>query len=121
MKKTFWTVPIVLVSLVGSAAFAAEPAKTEKAPAAPAAKVAPPEKKVVASDESEEMINRATCTHGKDTRDLEIVAKGTGHVVSYTHGGETKEVGTCSSNKDKCQKVFDNIKSNLEKSGYTCS
>lgn len=70
--------------------------------------------------ESAEMINRMTCASGSDTRELEIVAKDAGHVVNYTKQGATKEVGTCSTNKSKCQEIFERIKANLEKSGFTC-
>lgn len=73
-----------------------------------------------AAEEPGEMINRATCTSGKESRELEIVSKGNGHSVTYTKGKDSKEVGSCSSNLEKCQVVFDNIKANLEKSGYTC-
>jgi hypothetical protein len=70
--------------------------------------------------EPAEVINKMTCSNGKDIRELEIVAKGDGHVVSYTKAGTAKEVGTCSMNKAKCQAVFDNIRSTLEKSGFSC-
>lgn len=70
--------------------------------------------------EPAEMINKATCTKGAETRELEITAKGEGHTVTYTKGGAAKEVGACSTNKDKCQAVFDNLKTNLEKAGFTC-
>jgi hypothetical protein len=68
----------------------------------------------------EEMINKSTCTLGPDSRDLEIVARGEGHVVTYTKNGKTKEVGTCSANKQKCQEIFDEIQTNLKKAGYHC-
>lgn len=74
-----------------------------------------------AAETPAEMINKATCTRGADERELEIVAKGDGHVVSYTKSGATKEVGACSMNKQKCQAVFDQIRSKLEKSGFACS
>ncbi len=73
-----------------------------------------------AEAEAPEMINKITCSAGTDSRDLEIVAKDSGHVVSYTKGGKTTEVGTCSMTKTKCQEVFDRIKANLEKAGYVC-
>ncbi len=71
--------------------------------------------------EPSEMINKATCTKGTDTRELEIVAKGEGHVVSYTKAGAAKEVGQCSMNKAKCEAVFEQIKASLEKAGFACS
>ncbi|MBS1960642.1 MAG: hypothetical protein JST04_00390 [Bdellovibrionales bacterium] len=70
--------------------------------------------------EPAEMINKATCTKGAETRELEITAKGEGHTVTYTKKGTAKEVGTCSTNKEKCQAVFDNLKTNLEKAGFAC-
>lgn len=84
---------LLLLLLMSSAVFAAEPA---------------------------EMINRTTCTKSGDTRELEIVAKGDGHRVSYTKNGKTSDVGACALNKEKCQAIFDQIKASLEKTGYAC-
>ncbi len=70
--------------------------------------------------EAAEMINRTTCTKGADVRELEIVAKGDGHSVSYTKKGKANDIGACSMNKAKCQAIFDQIKASLEKSGYAC-
>lgn len=75
---------------------------------------------VFAEEVPGEIINRSTCTSGKDVRDLEIVSKGDGHVLNYTKAGTVREMATCSVDLDKCQAVFDNIKSNLEQSGYIC-
>jgi hypothetical protein len=111
MKIGFFTLLVVAYST--TALYAAEPAKK-----------AEPQKKVVATEApaeaSGEMINKATCTKGTDSRELEIVAKGDGHVVSYTKAGEAKEVGNCSMDKKKCQAVFDQIKSKLEGAGFAC-
>ncbi len=70
--------------------------------------------------ETPEILNRVTCTSGKDSRELEIMGKDGGNVVTYTKGGVVKEVGSCSMKKEKCQVIFDGIKKNLEKSGYAC-
>ncbi len=97
MKTGFLAVALLIFS---TALYAAELAKTDES--------------------AGEMINKATCSKGSDTRELEIVAKGDGHVVSYTKAGEVKEVATCSMTKTKCQAVFDQIKSKLESLGFTC-
>lgn len=75
---------------------------------------------VVATESPAEMINKATCTKGSETRELEITARGDGHTVTYTKGGATKDVGSCSMKKEKCQAVFDGLKANLEKAGFVC-
>ena len=72
------------------------------------------------AEEPSEMINKVTCTKGKDSRELEIVAKGTGHVATYTRDGKATEVATCSLTKEKCQAVFDQIRVNLEKTDFDC-
>jgi hypothetical protein len=67
-----------------------------------------------------EMLNHATCTSGTDTREIEIIAKKSGFAVKYFRSGEAKEAGTCSSNQEKCQAIFDNIRENLVAAGFTC-
>ena len=81
---------------------------------------AEPAKTTVATEVPSEVLNKVTCVHDADTRDLEIVADEHGHVVNYTKGGETKPVGTCSVTKEKCQTIFDSIRANLEKAGFAC-
>ena len=92
----------VLLALAPLSAFAADPAKT------------------VTNEAPGEMLNHTTCTSGSDSRELEIVAKERGFAVKYLRKGETKEIGACSTNQEKCQAVFDNIKNNLIAAGYVC-
>lgn len=79
-----------------------------------------PVKKIIATEAPSEMINKATCTLGGDTRELEILGKDGGHVVNYTKAGAVKEVGSCMTSKDKCQQIFDGIKGKLEAAGFAC-
>ena len=102
---------LISMSLLSlSVTLAAEPAKP-----APTAKPA-----ATMTEVPSEVLNQTSCVHGTDTRDLEIVASESGHVVNYTKGGATTVVGTCSVTKDKCQSIFDSIQANLEKAGYVC-
>jgi len=61
-----------------------------------------------------------TCTHSKETRTVQIAAKGDGCEVNYTKGGSTTAVASEIHGTKHCTETQAKIQDHLEKSGYTC-
>lgn len=61
-----------------------------------------------------------TCKAGKDIRVLEKSEKNAGCELKYTKFGETNVVASSAAGGSHCDKIRDQIRSNLEKSGYKC-
>ena len=62
----------------------------------------------------------ATCTHGEDSRTLEIKAKDAGCELVYTKAGGANSVATSASGKKHCADVSAKIQGKLIASGFAC-
>lgn len=61
-----------------------------------------------------------TCKNGGEIRELYVEYKGLGCELFYTKQGATKSQARQSSGKSICESVFEQIKSTVEKTGFTC-
>ncbi|GEM_PF-1782412 len=61
-----------------------------------------------------------TCKNGSEIRELYIEYKGQGCELFYTKQGATKSQARQNSGKSICESVFEQIKSTVEKTGFTC-
>lgn len=61
-----------------------------------------------------------TCKNGGEIRELYIEYKGQGCELFYTKQGATKSQARQNSGKSICESVFEQIKSTVEKTGFTC-
>lgn len=61
-----------------------------------------------------------SCTLSSDTRVLEIIPKSPGCELKYTKFSETKSSASSAIGPAHCESVRDQIRANLEKSGYVC-
>lgn len=109
---------IATIALIGCASSKKNtnptPAETKPAAAAPAAA---PQKAVAKEDKGGTL---SSCTHGDDTRLLQIAPKGKGCVLNYTKNGTETAIASSANGNDHCMKTKAKILKNLEASGYTC-
>lgn len=60
------------------------------------------------------------CKKGSELRELYVEYKGQGCELFYTKQGATKSQARQNSGKSVCESVFEQIKSTVEKTGFTC-
>ena len=61
-----------------------------------------------------------TCLVGKDKRTVTLDKKEKGCEVNYQKFGEIKQVAWAENTPAICDRAFNNIRSNIEKSGFKC-
>lgn len=61
-----------------------------------------------------------TCRNGGEIRELYIEYKGQGCELFYIKQGATKSQARQNSGKSVCESVFEQIKTTVEKTGFTC-
>ncbi len=70
--------------------------------------------------EEVQIVEGATCSHGKDERRLETLTKDAGCVLHYTKFGQTKKIGEAKRGVELCREKMKGVKTSLEKAGYKC-
>lgn len=64
--------------------------------------------------------SKVGCTHGTDSRVLELRTKGKGCELGYTKGGKESVVATSVNGTEHCAQKMAGIKEKLAKAGFTC-
>ena len=61
-----------------------------------------------------------TCTHGSDSRSIEIKSPGAGCELMYTKNGDAKSIATAKNGTTYCAGVSEKLAKNLSAAGFSC-
>jgi hypothetical protein len=110
----------VLILSVVVLASCANKAKKDAAPGAAKPTAETEAKKEIAKAKAAVGAGVVTCTHAKDVRTIEVVAKDGGCEVKYSKAGKTTSPASSKAGDKFCHDKAAKMKTHLEGSGFKC-